>query len=104
MDCAMVQHRQGMFFAFEHPASATSWNAPSVIHAQSQAGVHSVTFDQCMLGLRSPSGRPLRKRTRVLTNSRALVAAFQPCKCDGSHEHLPIQGSEFGVKLSVRAQ
>ena len=67
-------------------------------------GVSSVVFDQCMVGLVSPSGNPMRKRTRLLTNSQAVVSAFSNKMCDCSHCHQIIQGSDMGIKLSVWAQ
>ena len=68
-------------------------------------GVETVVFDQCMLGLKSKvSGLPMRKRTRIMSNSRELIKLLQGKCCDGSHVHQAIQGSEGGVKRSVWAQ
>ena len=105
MECAKAQVIAGRIFCFEHPASATSWRQQCVKDVESMPGVHKVTLDQCMLGLRSKgSGIPMRKRTTLLTNSRFIVAAFSGCRCDRSHEHQRIEGAEAGVKRSVWAQ
>ena len=51
-----------------------------------------VTFDQCVLGLRSTGRRdgPIRKRTSVLTNSRQLYLALLPFACPKTHEHVQL--------------
>jgi hypothetical protein len=48
----------------------------------------------------------MRKRTKIATNCRALAARFAMscCRCDRSHIHQTIQGSEGGVRRSVWAQ
>jgi hypothetical protein len=105
MDCAKQQIALDQFFGFEHPASATSWGTTPVQEIMHLQGVHCVVFDQCMLGLASPaSGTPMRKRTRIMTNSVQLVQRLQHCKCDNLHEHQTIQGTECGIRRSVWAQ
>ena len=107
MDCAMDQVRQGAYFAFEHPARASSWGLPEVQRVLSQPGVVVVTFDQCMLGLTSKvHGIPTRKRTKIATNCPALAQRFASpcCRCDRSHIHQTIQGSEGGLRRSIWAQ
>jgi hypothetical protein len=103
--CAMLMYRAGKCFVFEHPASATSWNMPDVTAIKQLPGVFCVVFDQCMLGLRSKvGGIPMRKRTRIMTNSLHIANKFRGCVCDRTHDHQVIQGSEGGVDRSVWAQ
>ena len=65
----------------------------------------TIKFDQCMVGLKSPiTKRPMRKRTRLMTNSKALVQCFSGLMCDKSHTHCEIKGSEGGINLSRSAQ
>ena len=104
MECALTQYKAGRRFGYEHPARASSWKTPEVSRVASLPGVHVVVFDQCMLGLKSPSGHPLRKRTKVMTNDAALATRLSHRMCDGSHAHQRIHSSEMGVKLSVWAQ
>ena len=105
MECARVQVQQGRLFAFEHPASATSWGTSVVQEVSKLPGVMKVTFDQCMLGLTSKvTLTPMRKRTTIMTNSAAVVRAFSGRYCDRRHEHQTIQGSEGGARRSVWAQ
>ena len=71
-ECCRVQHNQGRLFGLEHPASAISWKQDVSTDLAALPGVYAVTFDQCMIGLKSPSGRPMRKRTRILTISGTM--------------------------------
>ena len=105
MDCALQQHQHGRFFIFEHPARATSWNQDVVKRVMQLPGVFTVLVDQCMLGLRSKvHGVPMRKRTRLMTNSHFLASRFANYKCDSCHAHQAIQGAEGGVSRSAWAQ
>lgn len=105
MQAAVVQLKHGRLFAFEHPASAISWDQACVQEVMAMPGVMTVTFDQCTLGLMSPVRHlPMRKRTRILTNSHHLVNRLQHCRCDGTHVHQRICGAEDGVQLSTWAQ
>lgn len=67
-------------------------------------GNQLATFDQCQFGLVSPSGKPMQKRTKFMTNLGPLFNALNGKFCDHSHEHELIQGSENGVKRSAWAQ
>ena len=104
MDCALLQCRAGRVFVFEHPANATSWATAEVQRVLAMPGVAVVVFDQCMTGLASPLGTPIRKRTRLMTNSPGVVQAFLGRRCDRSHEHLPCWGFEHGIQLSTWCQ
>ena len=105
MACAHKQFVEGRFFIFEHPASASSWGTPCVQAVKALPGVRCVTIDMCMLGLVSKCNRiPMRKRTRIMTNSNIVVAGLQGYICQGAHKHQIIQGSEGGVRRSVWAQ
>lgn len=103
--CAQKQVDAGRLFVLEHPARASSWQTAEMKHLKSQPFVYEVVFDQCMTGLRSKVHQlPMRKRTRLLTNSVSVVRNFQNLCCDRSHTHQTIQGSEGGVRRSVWAQ
>ena len=105
MQAATLQVSRGQLFAFEHPAGASSWKQECVATVRALPGVMEVTFDQCMLGLTSKVDKiPLRKRTRILTNCVALVRHLSGARCDRSHQHRYIKGSEGGVKRSKWAQ
>ena len=105
MQCCHVQHSRDRYFCFEHPQKASSWKQSTVEEVRKLPGVMTITFDQCMVGLKSPITKtPMRKRTRLMTNSKALVQCFSGLMCDKSHNHCQIKGSEGGVKLSRYAQ
>ena len=105
MRAAEVQLGKGHFFAFEHPASATSWSQGCVQRVLAHADVQVVVFDQCMLGLVTKVHKtPTRKRTMIATNMPHLVALLRNFRCDRSHRHQRIESSEGGMKRSVWAQ
>ena len=89
---AKAQTGEGRHFHLEQPKEAGSWQE----NALDGVLKHTVLseFDQCRLGLKDPElGMPLKKATRVATNSRRMLAALDGRKCDQGHEHRPIEGS-----------
>ena len=105
MECARVQVHRKAFFAFEHPGRATSWREAIVKDVENLSGVYLAEFDMCMLGLVSKvAGKPIRKRTKLMTNSWKLANALRCYRCNGQHDHQVIQGSEGGVWRSAHAQ
>ena len=91
MFLAKLQHDEGRFFVHEHPAGATSWARPSVLQVRALPGVREINFDQCRLGLRI-EGSPVKKTTKLLTNSEAVVARFINKRCNCTVPHRVIQG------------
>lgn len=69
-----------------------------------QPGVQKAVFEQCYFGLRAPSGKYLKKKTCILTNSTLVFNAFNGKCCPGGHTHQRIEGSEEGKKRSALAQ
>lgn len=105
MAAAEEQCKQGRFFVFEHPERASSWNLNVVKRVRNLPGVMCVVFDQCELGLSSKIHKiPIRKRTRIMSNSIHIIRAFQSCMCRRTHVHQVIEGSEGGIRRSVWAQ
>ena len=102
--CCWVQISHNRFFALEHPAGASSWQVKAMRELQSQPQVQSIVFDQCQFGLTSPLGSPLRKRTRIITNSSALIGLLSNKLCKGGHVHGIIQGQELGIIVSKHCQ
>ena len=100
---ADLQESAGRGWCFEHPAAARSWKNQAVERMTEPARV--AHFDQCMFGLRSKVGKiAMKKSTRFLTNIAQVRTAFHLRRCDKSHIHCSIQGSEGGEKRSVWAQ
>ena len=106
LDCCWAQYEQHRFFVLEHPMGASSWQMPRTRELMAADGVWSCVFDMCCFGLQTPiTGQPMRKRTRILTNSAAIRAALQNRRCKpGTHVHRIIEGSEGGIKLARHAQ
>ncbi len=68
-------------------------------------GVGKVDFDQCIVGLQSKVHHvPMRKRTRLLSNSVHVLRLFSGRMCNKRHEHHTLQGSEGGMSRAVWAQ
>eukprot|EP00973_Karenia_brevis_P031672 4368920-Karenia_brevis.AAC.1 len=61
MDICELQVKQGRYFAFEHPKTASSWNLP---------GVRKIDIDMCMFGMMTTddSGVPghAKKSTTIM--------------------------------------
>ena len=104
-EAAQIQIRGKRRFMYEHPATATSWSAvASLAQLRRTPVVQEVLFDQCALGLKSPRGEPMKKKTRVLSNCGALIRELAKYQCDKSHSHRRIEGSQDGFRLSTWAQ
>ena len=71
--------------------------AAKVKHVQRHSSVKIAEFDQCQFGLVSLETKtPVKKRTRVMTNSPELLKALDGYFCPGDHPHQIISGSEGG--------
>ena len=99
-----LQHCEGRKFIHEHPARAISWQASRTIEIAEKPGVFKTDFDQCMVGLISPGGKPMKKRTTFMHNIPELHLMLQSKQCTGDHEHEHIQGCEMGRQRSEWAQ
>jgi len=105
MQLAMLQYSASRYFAFEHPARASSWDLECIKRVATLRGVVKVPFDMCMFGKTTPfSKQPIKKRTFIMTNSAVLAHSLQGHCCDGSHLHIPCAGTEQGVLLSKWCQ
>ena len=105
MIVANRQIKANRLFCHEHPQGASSWRRRAVSELSSKNEVHLVTFDQCRVGLRTPSGdKPLKKPTTLMTNSNAIQQLFSPLRCNCTEEHGIIQGNEMGYRVSTWCQ
>ena len=101
--CAQ-QMRLGAKFVHEHPARATSWTRSSVTSLVNQPPCTVTLFDQCSVGLVSPKGTPVKKKTKLLSNAPRIADLFAVARCKCSVKHREIQGSENGHKMSTWCQ
>ena len=106
MEVAMQQIRASRYFAFEHPSRATSWGVACVKDVARMPGVETIVFDMCQYGLRSKEHQiPMRKRTKVMTNSPKLASLLRSRPlCNGNHAHQCITGCEGGMTRAAWAQ
>ena len=91
----------GAIFVLEHPTGASSRRLQETQQLLSTPGIYLVTFHQCRFGLKAPiSGFPIRKSTRLMTNSPIVAQYFDRvfCTCQGPHK--TIQGNEGPFTLS----
>ena len=93
----------GRLFLLEHPSSATSWSHRDTLKLLSDPKVVAVIGHQCAHELKLEFGKYLRKSTKFATNGHYMSECLK-LRCDGSHEHVPIEGSHNGVNISRLAQ
>ena len=74
MYIAKRQLAAGRFFCHEHPAGACSWKRSSVTEVASNDAVMKVNFDQCRVGLRTPSGSKPLQKTNYFDDQQPLAA------------------------------
>ena len=87
----LAQYKAAMYFAFEHPQNAKSWKTRVMGLSLRLPGVRLVEFDFCMAGMEGQDelGKaPVRKTTKILTNSEHLANALSELRCSGEHCHV----------------
>ena len=57
MHLCRIQHEQGLYFLFEHPASASSWNNRLVQGLMEMPEVHRVVGNMCTLDMHERAER-----------------------------------------------
>ena len=92
----LTQLKQGGHAHNEQPAYALSWKTKAF---RNLPGLKA-TFDQCRYGCVCPDADgielPVRKPTTFLTTKK-LMFDTMCLRCDGSHEHCPLEGSAPGI-------
>ena len=76
MQLVREQQKAGRLAIHEHPVGASSWRLPGVQEVSNLPGMDCTVFDQCLFGLKDPAGYPTQKRTKLLTNSKAIKDTF----------------------------
>ena len=67
------QHRHGRYILHEHLAGATSWGEDSIKKVMNMCGVDQVILHQCQVGQDDGKGNPLKKPTRLISNSQHIL-------------------------------
>ena len=101
------QHRAGRYYLVENPGGSLAWTFDGILaRLLDEGGGKFVMNDQCAYGkVDKESGRPVRKTTGWISNSKMLLNSIgKRCTCPaGAHE--PILGSNrFGVRSKQAAE
>lgn len=81
--------------SFEWPRPSSGWKRPDVVaFFEAHPEFQEVNFDGCAFGLRSKSGKPIKKPWRVLSSSKRIIEACQDKICSCDHEHERCAGAE----------
>ena len=94
MHLCKIQHDQGLYFLFEHPAGASSWDNRLVKAMLEMPAVERVTGHMCMFDMwqQDNQGKArVKKATGFMTNA-ACVAKRLRVKCTGLHRHITLIG------------
>jgi len=95
---AIRAKKNNNFIAIEWPGNCKYWKLTKVIKLIKDLQLKAVSFDGCMLGLKSiVDGKPIRKPWKILTNSPEIIKQFDGLKCSGHTEHRPCAGIDTKV-------
>ena len=95
-----MQIEKKRYFIHEHPAGASSWQMKEMIELAMMPGVDITTFDMCCFGMMATQDGmegPVRKRTKVASNSREVHKRMNK-KCPNDtgegerHVHVVLEG------------
>ena len=100
---AKVIQEYGGIFLIEEPLTSKAWQCDELYQLLHEEGDYIGRGDQCMYGLKSVKGDPQLKPTGWCSNSEILLRELSR-RCDQSHTHSHILGSEHGQLCSRRAQ
>ena len=90
MHLCKLQHDQGLYFLFEHPAGASSWDNRLVKGMLEMPAVERVVGNMCMFDMVQEDNQGIarvKKATGFMTNS-ACIAGRLRVKCDKMHRHI----------------
>ena len=92
VELCISQHLAGRLFIFEHPVGASSWCSEALTVLGKLEGVMQANFDFCVMDMKvgdKPNADqkhvPVKKRTKVMTNSTALHSLLVHAQCQGRH-------------------
>ena len=92
--CMREQLACGRHGIVENPASSQIWEHPIMAKLRQHPSVYEVVYDACAFNARDSTGKFfIRKRTRLLV-THPIIAQRLAKRCDGLHDHLPLEGAE----------
>lgn len=90
MHVCRKQHQQGLYYLFEHPRYASSWQEKCVIDMIKKHGGVKTNADLCQYGMQindlSGAIKPAKKPTTFLTNAPQVAGELSD-QCCGNHDH-----------------
>ena len=100
----MKQKREGRHAGLEHHRYAFSWKTRTMKSMEKDS--HDSLLDQCEFNTRLPDNQGVWQLIKKPTCLR--WSAYQPAQemnrlCDGTHDHLPIEGSSPKIRNRARA-
>ena len=90
MRLCRIQHENGLYFLFEHPASVTSWDNRLVKKLLATPGVERVVGHMCMFDMKQKDRQReglIRKETEFMTNAPRIGDRLRR-RCNGLHRHI----------------
>ena len=103
IEAALEVLSYGGTFVFEHPLTSRAWSEPMMQKLITRSDVYLTVCDQCRYGLRAVSGLFHRKPTGFLSNNSKVIEQLG-LRCDHSHQHEPVLGSDRGGARSRQSQ
>ena len=100
---ARIQAEGGRYFLCENPAGSELFQLPAYIAPQRDFPIGEITFPQCQVGLVSPEGLPILKRTTLWSNAEELLVPFHGLACS-CRQHGCLEGAYKGISRSKLAQ
>ncbi len=89
--------KRGRHVLIENPLSSQPWK--QIMHTwctdRCWKKLSWVRCDQCVLNLRDSEGRLVQKTTRFVTTAICVASALS-LRCNGGHDHAPVQGRTVG--------
>eukprot|EP00959_Pyramimonas_sp_CCMP1952_P049628 1036873-Pyramimonas_sp.AAC.1 len=94
MELFLIERANGLYFLFEHPASASSWSTKCAQRLLKYLEVDACESDLSCFDfsqLYNGEGMRIKKPTRFMTNSPEIGGSLA-MKCDGSHCRMELIG------------
>ena len=99
MELCRIQWEQGLYFLFEHPWTATSWENEQVQEIWDLHGVQRVKGDMCQFGMVQHEGGEevsVKKPTGFMSNSPKICERLRKL-CPGKHKHISLTGGRAKI-------
>ena len=103
LQLCIFQRQSKAHFIIENPASSELWRLPGWSQLLQNDDVFSVILDQCVVGLKDPTGEATKKPTMFIATAHSLIRRLA-IRCPGHHSHVRLEGSAAGHSRCKFAQ